>query len=982
MSGGHLRGLTVFISDLRNCTSKEQEAKRVEKEMAHIRQKFTADAHMNGYNRKKYVWKILYMYMLGYEVDFGHMEAVNLISSPKYSEKSVGYAWCALMLREGDELLRLIINSIRTDLISKQDNAVCLALNSICNVGGKEFAEALSNDVLKLLTANLTKSYVRKKSALTTLRLYRKSADALPAAEWADKILSLLDEKNIGVLTSITSLILGVVSASGPAGWENAAPKAARTLTRLVLNKDYSNDYLYYGIPTPWLQVKLLRMLQFFPAPEEHALKMRVTEVLQRIVSGTDVTKNVNKNNATHAVLFEAINLVIHLGSSTELLGQAVTLLGRFISIREANIRYLGLDTMARLSHQQPETLEALKKHQSTILFSLKDPDISIRRRALDLVYSMCDSSTVKETVSELLNYLAGSDLSIREELVLKIAILAERFATDQQWYVDVVLQLIKSAGDNVSEEIWYRVVQIITNQGEDLQKYATETVWRALQSDPLPHRTLVKVAGYVLGEFGHMIADVPGSGAVQQLELLHAQFAQGAPDTRALLLNTYVKLAHTYQEILPQVDAVLRAQSAAMDQELQQRATEYLALSDAHLGTIKSSVLEMMPPFTERESVVQKQLAKSQGEPGAPQVDRSAPEGGAVVRDDKLPPQPESAPSDLIGGLDLDAQPAAPAPASIDLLGETMASTPAPPPAAPAATAADDLLGLMSDIPTPTAQGASQATAHNGAGDLLDGLSSLTSPNPTQHATPPAADDVARWTALCLRDNGVLHEDAAIQVGVKMEFRGHQGRLAVYLGNKTVAALTAISTEVSPCSALALDSSAVTSTVQPGAQTQQLFNVECTAFYGEAPQLSLQFAAAGGSVQHVRLQLPLVPTKFLQPLEATGPEFFRRWKLLDGKELQQIFKLPATPLADKKVEEVLCAGLHFALLKGVDAATNYVASGWLATKGVAPQSDAASVLLRLEINAQAGMCRFSARSDSADLNALLHRLVVGQLGA
>ena len=126
MSGGHLRGLTVFISDLRNCTSKEQEAKRVEKEMAHIRQKFTADAHMNGYNRKKYVWKILYMYMLGYEVDFGHMEAVNLISSPKYSEKSVGYAWCALMLREGDELLRLIINSIRTDLISKQDNAVCL----------------------------------------------------------------------------------------------------------------------------------------------------------------------------------------------------------------------------------------------------------------------------------------------------------------------------------------------------------------------------------------------------------------------------------------------------------------------------------------------------------------------------------------------------------------------------------------------------------------------------------------------------------------------------------------------------------------------------------------------------------------------------------------------------------------------------------------------------------------------------------------
>ena len=139
------------------------------------------------------------MYMLGYEIDFGHMEAVNLISSAKYSEKSVGYAWCALMLREGDELIRLIINSIRSDIISKQDNAICLALHSICNVGGKEFAEALAHDVLGLLTANMTRTYVRKKSALTTLRLYRKAPDILPANEWAGKILSLLDEKNIHI---------------------------------------------------------------------------------------------------------------------------------------------------------------------------------------------------------------------------------------------------------------------------------------------------------------------------------------------------------------------------------------------------------------------------------------------------------------------------------------------------------------------------------------------------------------------------------------------------------------------------------------------------------------------------------------------------------------------------------------------------------------------------------------------------------------
>jgi hypothetical protein len=29
------------------------------------------------------------MYILGYDIDFGHLEAVNLISSTKYSEKQV-----------------------------------------------------------------------------------------------------------------------------------------------------------------------------------------------------------------------------------------------------------------------------------------------------------------------------------------------------------------------------------------------------------------------------------------------------------------------------------------------------------------------------------------------------------------------------------------------------------------------------------------------------------------------------------------------------------------------------------------------------------------------------------------------------------------------------------------------------------------------------------------------------------------------------
>lgn len=44
---------------------------------------------MDGYNRKKCVAKILYMYLLGYEPDFGYAEALRLLSSRKFSEKQM-----------------------------------------------------------------------------------------------------------------------------------------------------------------------------------------------------------------------------------------------------------------------------------------------------------------------------------------------------------------------------------------------------------------------------------------------------------------------------------------------------------------------------------------------------------------------------------------------------------------------------------------------------------------------------------------------------------------------------------------------------------------------------------------------------------------------------------------------------------------------------------------------------------------------------
>ncbi|MCI04320.1 AP-2 complex subunit alpha-1-like, partial [Trifolium medium] len=69
---------------------------------------------------------------------------------------------------------------------------------------------------------------------------------------------------------------------------------------------------------------------------------------------------------------------------------------------------------------------DIIKRHQAQIITSLKDPDIR-----LYLLYGMCDVTNAKDIVEELLQYLSTAEFAMREELSLKAAILAEKFAPD-----------------------------------------------------------------------------------------------------------------------------------------------------------------------------------------------------------------------------------------------------------------------------------------------------------------------------------------------------------------------------------------------------------------------------------------------------------------------------------------------------------------------------------------------------------------------
>jgi hypothetical protein len=66
MAVAGMRGLNIFIQDVRNAANKEVEQARVEKELANIRTKFKNSKTMTAYDKKKCVrvesgWRISFL---------------------------------------------------------------------------------------------------------------------------------------------------------------------------------------------------------------------------------------------------------------------------------------------------------------------------------------------------------------------------------------------------------------------------------------------------------------------------------------------------------------------------------------------------------------------------------------------------------------------------------------------------------------------------------------------------------------------------------------------------------------------------------------------------------------------------------------------------------------------------------------------------------------------------------------------------------
>ena len=268
------------------------------------------------------------------------------------------------------------------------------------------------------------------------------------------------------------------------------------------------------------------------------------------------------------------------------------------------SFRYLALEAVSKFSNT-PYADTLIQNHLKPILASLRDNDISIRRRALDILYVLCTAQTSSVIVKELLNYSTEPDIDVKEELVLKIAILAEKFAESLTWYVDTVIKLVSDSGDYITDDIWHRILQMVTGfgeqQNEELQRYAADRIFTALSVSAV-HENLVKIGSYVLSEYGHLIANQPGKDPQKLFDILQKHWVSCSSPARCMVLNAYVKLATRFPVLLDQVVAFMEQFREHWDPDLQQRALEYIDLlkEEDETREARNHCLQPMPTYSE----------------------------------------------------------------------------------------------------------------------------------------------------------------------------------------------------------------------------------------------------------------------------------------------------------------------------------------------------------------------------------------------
>ncbi|XP_012277861.1 AP-1 complex subunit gamma-1 isoform X5 [Orussus abietinus] len=591
--------LRDLIRQIRAARTAAEERTVVNKECAYIRSTFREE---DSVWRCRNIAKLLYIHMLGYPAHFGQLECLKLIASPRFTDKRIGYLGAMLLLDERQDVHLLITNCLKNDLNSSTQFVIGLALCTLGAIASPEMARDLASEVERLMKS--PNAYIRKKAALCAFRIIRRVPELMEMFLPATR--SLLTEKNHGVLITGVTLITEMCENSVDTlnHFKKIVPNLVRILKNLIL-AGYSPEHDVSGVSDPFLQVKILRLLRILGRNDVDASEA-MNDILAQVATNTETSKNVG-----NTILYETVLSIMDIKSESGLRVLAVNILGRFLLNNDKNIRYVALNTLLKTVYVDTT---AVQRHRSTILECLKDPDVSIRRRAMELSFALVNTSNIRTMMKELLLFLERADPEFKAQCSSNIVMSAERFAPNKRWHLETLFKVLVAAGNYVRDDVVACTIQLIS-ETQAQQGYAVGALWRALERDTSDKQPLAQVATWCIGEYGDLLlygppvedVDAPVNLTEDEVIDVYQRLLwnpQNTVVTKQYTLLSLMKLSTRFQkgndtetQFYRKIRQIIDTFGSNLHIELQQRGIEFSQLFRKY-ENLRPALLERMPPM------------------------------------------------------------------------------------------------------------------------------------------------------------------------------------------------------------------------------------------------------------------------------------------------------------------------------------------------------------------------------------------------
>ncbi|XP_030631531.1 AP-4 complex subunit epsilon-1 [Chanos chanos] len=562
--------LGSLIRNITELTSKHEEEKLIKRELAALKEQVSSPNTTMKQMREAMV-RAIYCEMLGYEASFTYIHAIKLAQQGTVLEKRVGYLAVSLFLNESHDLLLLLVNTVLKDLQSSNLIEVCMALTVVSQVFPKDMIPAILPVVEEKLTH--PKEIIRRKAVLALYKFYLIAPNQVQHIH--AKFRKALCDKDPGVMTASLHIYLQLIKES-PDMYKELTGSFVTILKQVVGGK-LPIDFNYHSVPAPWLQIQLLRILGLL-GREDQSTSELMYDVLDESLRRAEMNHNI-----TYAILYECVKAIYSIYPKSELCEKAAKCIGNFVLSPKINLKYLGLKALTYVVQQDANL--ALQ-HQMTIIECLDHPDLIIKKETLELLFRITNTQNVTVIVEKMLGFLklSNDDYTI-VDLVGKVAELAEKYAPDNEWFIQTMNEVFSFGGDMMQPDIPNSFLRLLAEgcesaeESRQLRLYAVDSYLAVLQKDSahLPQRFL-QIISWVLGEYSHLKEGLDVQ-EVRQLLMKLLDRKGVTTETRCWVLSSLMKLCEG-----PGADEMaqelVERWGSSLDPLLRQQAQELLCLS------------------------------------------------------------------------------------------------------------------------------------------------------------------------------------------------------------------------------------------------------------------------------------------------------------------------------------------------------------------------------------------------------------------